>query len=230
MPNAEVPASLLPSEPGVLLDLEAPSAGLVVAFGGLWGGLGEVPVFEFRRTLSSIGSKCAYLRDHYRAWYHRGVVGIGPDVDTVAAWLQRLSSGHRPVVTIGNSAGGYAALLFAALIGCEAHAFSPQTFIDPQLRHRDGDTRWEEQLHALERSGRLDLRYADLAPVLSKSDGVFHTYYGALDELDAHHAERLRGLDQVTVHRYDGSGHNVIRTLRDTGWLQSLARKLAGAG
>jgi fermentation-respiration switch protein FrsA (DUF1100 family) len=211
----------------VLVDLDPPSAGVLVAFGGIWGGLGAFPIFEFRRTLSSVGCKCVYLLDHHQAWYHRGVTGIGSDLDTVADWLRRLSAEHGRIVTIGNSAGGYAALLFAALTGCEAHAFSPQTFIDAELRRECGDGRWQEELDALEKSGRLDRRYADLLPVLAAGRGRFHVYYGRDDALDVHHAERLRGVEGMTIHAHDGSGHNVVRELRDSGRLRELAEGLA---
>jgi hypothetical protein len=212
---------------GIHLALDHDSSTMVVAFAGLKGFLGGFPAFEFRKILSSVNVKSAYLRDHYAAWYHRGVVDVGPDIDAVAETLRELSADVERVVMIGNSAGGYAALLFGALLDCETYAFSPQTFIDPELLRDAGDARWDEELGALLASGRYDRRYGDLAPVLGSSKGSFNIYYGALDEVDWKHADRIAGLGQVTVNRIEGCNHRVVRHLRDSGWLLSFLLGMA---
>jgi hypothetical protein len=219
--------SRVPKE-GVLLDLEHDSSTLVIAFAGLRGFLGGFPAFEFRKVLSSVDVKSAFFRDHYAAWYHRGVVDVGPDIDSVVAKLRQLEDEAERVVMIGNSAGGYAALLFGALLGCESYAFSPQTFIEPGLLRAAGDHRWDEELGALLESGRFERRYADLAPLLAQSDGRFEIFYGALDEIDAKHVERLSGIEQVTVNRIENCTHRVVKHLRDSGWLHSFLLGTAG--
>lgn len=218
--------SRVPKE-GLFLDLEHDSATLVVAFAGLKGFLGGIPAFEFGQVLSSVDVKSAFLRDHFAAWYHRGVVEIGPDVDSVVDCLRELETQVERVVMIGNSAGGYAALLFGALLGCETYAFSPQTFVDPDLLWAIDDHRWDEELHALLASGRFDRRYGDLAPVMAESSGRFEVWYGGLDKIDEKHIERISGLEQVTVNRIEDCTHRVVKHLRDTGWLGSFLRGMA---
>jgi hypothetical protein len=198
-----------------------------VAFAGLKGFLGGVAAFEFGNALASVDVKSAFLRDHFAAWYHRGVVEIGPDIDSVVATLRQLQADVERIVMIGNSAGGYAALLFGALLGCEAYAFSPQTFVDRDLLWDAGDHRWDDELNALLESGRFDPRYGDLAPVLARSSGRFHVWYGALEEVDEKHVERIGGLEQVTVNRIEDCDHRVVRHLRDSGWLGSFLRGMA---
>jgi hypothetical protein len=212
---------------GIHLDLDHDSSTLVVAFAGLKGFLGGFPAFEFKNILSSVHVKSAYLRDHYAAWYHRGVVDIGPDIDAIAAKLRELHEEAERLVMIGNSAGGYAALLFGALLDCETHVFSPQTFIDPQLLRDAGDHRWDEELNVLLASGRFDSRYGDLAPVLAGSDGRFNVYYGALDDIDFKHVSRVRDLAQVTLNPIEGCHHRVVKHLRDSGWLRSFLLGMA---
>jgi hypothetical protein len=212
---------------GIVTDLEPESATLVVAFAGLRGFLGGLPAFEFRQILSSVDVKSAFLRDHYAAWYHRGVVDVGPGIDSVVDRLRLLENEADRIVMIGNSAGGYAALLFGALLGREAHAFSPQTFIDPDLLRAAGDDRWDEELEALLASGRFDGRYADLAPVLAESEGSFHLYYGALNDEDAKHVDHVRAIESVTAHEIEDSDHRVVKVLRDSGWLRSFLLGMA---
>jgi hypothetical protein len=212
---------------GFVLDLDHNSSTLVIAFAGLRGFLGGFPAFEFRNILSSVDVKSAFFRDHYAAWYHRGVVDVGPGIESVISKLRELTGEADRTVMIGNSAGGYAALLFAALLDCEAYVFSPQTFITPELLHEAGDHRWDEELQALLDSGSFDRRYGDLAPVLAASEGRFEIFYGGLDVIDECHAENVRGIEQVTVNRIEDCNHRVVRYLRDSGWLYSFLLGMA---
>jgi hypothetical protein len=198
---------------GIVCDLEPDSRRLVVTFGGLIAELATVgpatdgrdstPVFEFARSLGSVPLKKVYVRDHAGVWYHRGVAGVGPDVDSVAQHLRELTAEAGEVVMIGNSAGGYAALLFGALLGSEVHAFNPQTLIDSPV----------------------DARYADLLPLLAQSEGRFHVYYSAGGD-DEVQAERLRALPRVTLHPLDSPGQDLLKTLRAGGWMRSFVRAL----
>jgi hypothetical protein len=212
---------------GILLDLDHDSSTLVIAFAGLKGFLGGFPAFEFRRLLSSVDVKSVFIRDHYSAWYHRGVVDVGPGIDSVVAKLRELESEAERVVMIGNSAGGYAALMFGALLGCETWAFSPQTFVAKDLLWGAGDHRWDEELLALLDSGEFDPRYGDLAPVLAASEGRFNIYHGALDEIDLKHVGNVRELEQVNITTIENCDHRVVRYLRDSGWLRSFLLGMA---
>jgi hypothetical protein len=222
--EAKVPA------PGMRCDLDPDSDVLVLAFGGIAGAM-DIPVFEFRKAVSDFGVKQVFLRAHSSSWYHRGVAGVGIDIDTVAASLAQIvaDSGVRRTVALGNSAGGYGALLFGHLLAVdEVYAFSPQAFIDRTMLHAIGDRRWEDELHDLERSGQLDPRYADLAPFLSRSAGegtVAHVYFSERMSLDAAHAKHLAGIDQVELHGVEEGGHRLVRPLRDSGELHALLER-----
>jgi hypothetical protein len=220
--------SRVPKE-GLVVDLEHDTGTLVVAFAGLKGFLGGFPAFEFRKVLSSVDVKSAFFRDHYAAWYHRGVVDVGPGIESVVERLRELQQEAPRMVMMGNSAGGYASLLFAALLDCEGYAFSPQTFIDPDLLRKAGDHRWDEELTVLLDSGCFDSRYGDLAPLLEKSNGHFEIFYGALDGVDWKHIDPVRGIERVTVNRIENCDHRVVRHLRDSGWLRSFLQGMASA-
>jgi hypothetical protein len=214
---------------GLRCDFTPDSSRLVITFGGLpgrqlaHGSFAEEPgaAFEFAQSLRRVPVKKMFVRDHAAAWYHRGVRDAGPDIDSVAAYLRGLvaDAAVDDVVLIGNSAGGYAALLFGALLGGEVHAFSPQTFIDPKLRERHGDNRWSGFIEAI--GDRMDSRYADLVPVLETGTGRFHVYYPSAGP-DVIHAERLDHLHQVALHQIECGGHALVRRLRRSGWLQAF--------
>lgn len=56
-----------------------------------------------------------YLRNQ-RGWYLGGLKGIGKNINHTIAFLKKEFSKYDKVITIGQSAGGYASLLFGSLL------------------------------------------------------------------------------------------------------------------
>ena len=117
----------------IATDLDVESDTLLVIFGGLRGGLG-VPLFEFKRTVSKLEMpfKTPFVRDLHQAWYQKGLADITSNVDETRDYLHRVFDAQKPnrIVMLGNSVGGYAAILFACLAGAdEVLAISPQTYL-----------------------------------------------------------------------------------------------------
>jgi hypothetical protein len=223
--TAEPPQPTHDPHAGVLYFLEPEGKRMIMSFSGLPAGVPMVP-FEFVRMLSTVDVKTVFLRDHAQAWFHRGVRGVGDNIDAVAEHVRRVASQAEEVVMIGTSAGGYAALLFGAMTGCEAHAFVPQTFIDPELRAEHRDQRWAEPLAAL--GDDLDRRYADLLPTVAAGTAPAHLYYGQGHAgLDRVHAERLAPVPHVTLHAFESTRHALVQELRDSGWLGDFLQGLA---
>jgi len=213
---------------GIATLLEGDSPRLILAFSGRGVHVLGLPPFEFLRSLSLVQAKRAFIRDVNRHWYHGGVAGVGDDIDTVAEHLRNLAAEveAEQIATIGSSAGGYGALLFGALLSCEVHAFSPQTFIDPELRARHNDDRWPESMEELD--GHMDMRYADLRPASAASAATCHVYYPSLRPVDVAHAEHIGDLPQVTLHAFESANHNLVGELRDSGWLDDFMKRLGG--
>jgi hypothetical protein len=210
---------------GMIYDLEPASRRMIVAFAALPGSKIDVRPFAFFNMLAEIDVKAAFLRDHSEAWYHRGVSGVGDDIDAVAGHLRDFARNADETVMLGGSSGGYAAILFGALLDREVHAFSPQTFIDPELREAHEDRRFGREFAML--GGDIDMRYADLRPLVSNTEAPVHIYYAAAHRLDSLHAERLGDLDNVTLHAFEWDSHLLVRELRDRGWLEPFLAELA---
>jgi hypothetical protein len=215
----------------VAIDLEPESQTLVIAFGGLIGRMGIFP-FEFFRSVSALGVKKMFVRDWWGCWYQRGVEGAGADVESVGESLAAViaESGVERTVGVGNSAGGYAALLFGHLLDFDqVHAFVPQTLVDPEVRRALGDERWPRETVRMTQPGWLDARYADLRPVLMNAArprrGTFHVYYSRHSPLDEIHARNLADVDGVVLHGLEQRGHALVRKMRDSGALQELLER-----
>jgi hypothetical protein len=186
-------------------------------------GLGLRPYFEFHRTGGEVRAHTLYLRDLAGDWYQNGLPGAGTSSDELAAFLRSHceSVGATRLVTVGNSAGGYAAILFGALAGAdEVHAFAPKIRIVQPSDFRD-----QTRLAHLDRSIRAERAYRDLPALLREGRGArtaFHIHYPSGDAMDASQAELLAGLPNVTLWSYPWPRHGVVRPLGRCGVVRSL--------
>ena len=211
------------------LDLERDSTSLLIAFGGIQGGL-EIPPFEFFSLTRAFPVKRLFVRDLAQAWYHHGVRGHGSSIEELAESLARLIAPHdvRRLVVTGTSMGGYAAILFGSLLGADvAIAFAPQTVLAREALDAIGDHRWDRDLERVAARGGLDERWVDLRAVLPgirRGSTRYEVLYDPLLALDREHCERLTGLPGVTLRPREGGGHSIARDMRDSGELEPLLR------
>jgi pimeloyl-ACP methyl ester carboxylesterase len=215
-----------PSAP-LSLDMRRRSSTLLVAFGGMRGHVGMLP-FEFFKATGSLPVKRLFVRDLRQAWYHRGIPGHGSTVEEVAESLRGLIAdrGVERLVVAGNSAGGYAALLFGTLLGADTVlCFAPQTVLDLGVLGEMDDHRWDDRLGALVQAGSLDPRWTDLSaalPPLARSSTAVELYFDASYTPDRLHAERIAALPGVRLRRLEGGAHGVAYEMRQSGQLQRV--------
>jgi pimeloyl-ACP methyl ester carboxylesterase len=215
------------ADSSIKLDMNSNSGTLLLAFGGLNRMIG-IPPFEFLSLTGGLPVKRMFVRDRREAWYHRGLPQHGGSLEEVTDSLRELISTHgvERLVVAGNSAGGYAALLFGALLGAETVlSFAPQTTIDANVLASMGDHRWDDYLRAF----RPDPQWTDLAvalPKVTNASTQFRIYFDDSLSVDRQHAERLRGLEGVRLYRFGRGSHYLVRELRDSG---ALARIIEGA-
>lgn len=213
------------SESGILVD-KTGSERLLVSFGGIKQGLG-IPTFEFFNSLSNIHCDKLFLRDFNQAWYQFGVNEEISTIGKIHDYLKAEISGndYQKTCFIGNSMGGYAAILFGSMLGVKTViSFAPQTFIDQWNRLAALDLRWRRQLkrvHQAETEGT----YLDLKKHLERQnypDTEIFIFYSRDYRLDRVHAERLKGSKNVHLRPLPGGDHSIVKTIRDSGELQRL--------
>ena len=200
---------------------------MLIAFGGIKGGL-DIPVFEFFKSTSIFPVKKMYFRDLKQTWYHSNLPGIGNNVDEIASFIInqiKLQKVHR-VVMIGNSMGGYAALLFGYLVKSDViHSFSPQTFISQIFRWKYNDSRWKNQIKNVYKSSNRIKKYFNLRKLFQDRTNrktKFKVHYSVHDHLDYIHANRMNIFPNVEVIGYKSRGHRLIKYLRDIGELNKI--------
>jgi hypothetical protein len=75
--------------------------------------------FEWQSLDTKHAARTIFVRDVYKQWYLRGISKHYPNQNSVLALLKQLSSQHARTRCIGNSAGGYAAVLFGVQLVSE---------------------------------------------------------------------------------------------------------------
>lgn len=219
-----------PSVP-LSFDMDRDSPTLLIAFGGMAGQIG-MPPFEFFKATGGIPVKRLFVRDLHQAWYHRGIPGHGDTLEQAAAALSELVAGYgvRRLVVAGNSAGGYAALSFGALLGAHtALSFAPQSTLELDDLAAMGDHRWDDQLRELAQAGALDQRWTDLRnalPRARRAETRFEVYYDAALAVDRLHAERLEGIEGVRLNPLQGGAHSVALEMRENGELAQVLNRV----
>jgi pimeloyl-ACP methyl ester carboxylesterase len=213
----------------VSLDTDVDSKTMLLTFGGMKSTVGIV-AFEFVALTGSIPVKKMFVRDPRQSWYHRGMPSHGTTLESVGEVLQRILAEHEVerLVCVGSSAGGYAALLFGALLRAdEVLAFGPQTTLDRQTLAAMDDHRWDYLLEPLYAKGALEERWIDLRSALPEvlaAPTRCRVYYDETVPGDRQHAEHLAGIERVRMYKFGRGGHSLTRALRDCGALERLLR------
>lgn len=74
--------------------------------------------FEWYKTRIAFGAKHIFLRDIKKQWYLTGINHEINDPEKLLGFLKKETEGYK-VITLGSSAGGYAAALYGSLLGAE---------------------------------------------------------------------------------------------------------------
>lgn len=202
------------------------SNSLYLFFGGIQAGI-AMPPFEFYKASGIIDETKIFFRDFDQSWYHAGLKDITADIDTTAIYIESIIKEINPetIFFVGNSMGGYAAILFSSLIGKgEVIAFSPQTFISSDLREKYSDTRWPHQIAKTLALPTTKKEAYDLREILlnTKNRNKTSIFVARDSVLDLAHASHVKDCSGVEVFEFDTGGHSLVRELRDKGKLSQI--------
>lgn len=200
----------------------------LIAFGGINGGF-AMPPFEFFGSTRGIDVHRFYCRDLRRRWYLDNVPLVGSNfldfVDYFRKLLEHL--GIRRTVLVGNSAGGYAALLMGFYLNAEkVIAFSPQTnLLDSDPFSSSEMAAWEAYRSMCANPPALFRQLGDLGKVFSDlqpRDVQVDIHFSQGNAVDCRHASHLSSLSGVNLIPYQNDGHALVRYLKEQGQLGDL--------
>ena len=207
---------------------EQPSEGakkLYIIFGGLKAGIGMAP-FEFVKAANILTEHKIFVRDFSQAWYHNGLPGISNNLTETSDYLRKKINTYKPeeTVLIGNSMGGFAAILFASMLSnCRAIAFSPQTYLGIGKRLLNRERRWRSELRKTYFYSFFGEHRYDLASINPKNRS-WHAeiLVSALHSRDLSHAANVAHMPQISVRKFDCKSHRLVKELRDAGMLNKI--------
>ena len=210
----------------VELMLTSGASRLYIFFGGISAGI-SIPPFEFYNASKIIDENKIFIRDFSQCWYQDGLPNISEDIYSTANYISKEINKLSPekVFFVGNSMGGYAAILFAALIGeGEVIAFAPQTFLSPHLRKKYKDKRWPKQIINMYKRSAFKRKVWDLKPLLlcKKENPRISVFVSDDDQLDYIHAMHIKNIPGVNIYELNGGGHEIVKLLRAKGKLPAI--------
>ena len=99
----------------------------------------EKNFFEWYRCRIDRAYKHIFIRDVYKQWYIKGINGEISSQEKLLDFLKKETHGFK-VVTIGSSAGGYAATLFGGKLAAEqVICFNGQFCLEKAVQHSSLD-------------------------------------------------------------------------------------------
>lgn len=176
----------------------------------------------FDLFLQPLPANAVYLRDFGNMFYLRGIESFGDLESSVTQLKLRLDRMNAsPVICVGNSGGGYGALLFGnALSADKVVCFSGRSTLqdledDPESRpifSKVTATIAEQKIPV-----------PDLIEAYRRSSIPVHWVFGAENRFDAHHAEAFATAGTATLEPIVGwKGHNVMGVLAAKGRLKAI--------
>lgn len=168
--------------------------------------------FNLWKYASTLPFHRLYLRVPTNDWYQRGVPGLGADLDETIESIRHLitGSGAEKVYTTGSSMGGYGALLFGLELDAAVLAFSPEIVLDLPFSRSA-----KMMPQGMERT------VPDLREKLAETKRSVVIYTGEMDPVDLYCAAMIRDLPNVNIVTFRDDEHTVMRTLFQTGRLES---------
>jgi len=207
----------------VLLDIKPQFDTLLVSFGGIANQL-PIPVFEFMRSLDKFRVNKIFVRDFSQNWYTGGIKGVSNNLHDTIKYLEKVIEkyGFKKTIFLGNSAGGYAAMLFGRLLNVEeVHAFSPQTFLDSWNRLLNWDRRWSKQISNLKTDSKIFFDLKNVFRRIPNHKTRTFIYWDTRHRLDNRHALRMR-FPLVEMKPFNTGGHTLIKQLKRIGELDRI--------
>ena len=211
-----------------ILEILSPnSKRLYFIFGGLAAGMG-MPPFEFYNASKILEENKIFLRDFSQSWYQKGLPEIGSDLIAIKNFAQKKIEAYKPseVYFVGNSMGGFAAILLGAMLNTGTTiAFAPQTFISIPKRLRYLDYRWLYEITKTHLTTQKEKRIFDLERYLHANpspNNTIHILVSKNDRLDIIHANQLEKFQNTNIHIYQDGGHELVRYLRNQGVLPNI--------
>lgn len=204
------------------VDSDSSGESLLITFAALPGANGQTR-FAFMDVTSELHARRAFLIDPHDVLYLKGVPGISDDISGIAAWVRAFADrdGIKRIVCLGNSAGGYGAIVVGTLAGAHViHAINPPTILSKPEYLRNTPIR-----RNLESFDHDHLKTFDLDNFLGtelKSHSHVYIHYSGGASIDRDRSLLFEGMSNVHLVEYEFDDHELARSLARTGTITRM--------
>lgn len=159
--------------------------------------------FEWYHSRITKASKHIFIRDVFKQWY---LAGINKSINTpekLTDFLRKETLGYK-IVTIGSSAGGYAAVLYGSLLSAEyVLAFNARFEIYSVLKNST------ENINPLAfRLKDQRQKFFDLNPLINDTTKYFY-FFSKKSQLDIIQKRHLKEKDNIYIIRFNTNHHGI---------------------
>lgn len=161
--------------------------------------------FEWVNNKIAFGYKHIFLRDIKKQWYLNGINETINSPEKLVSFLLQETNGFK-VITVGSSAGGFAAVLYGSLIGANrVYSFNGQFNLNIILPKVDEKT--NPILFRNKDNPKL-ISYYDLNKYINSSVHVFY-FQSILSQMDVEQYETLNEINKNKIFRikFKNSNH-----------------------
>ncbi|MEO0862623.1 MAG: hypothetical protein AAFY65_18655 [Pseudomonadota bacterium] len=190
--------------------LPGSSKRMVVVFTGMYHAFGGEGPDEFAASASIKGANnVLFVSDRRSTWF--AAPGLWRRMVKMIRYIRR-SEGMQEVISLGNSMGGYGAMLLPKdLRVTRAIAFAPQVTMDRSLLQ---DDRWPD---VQKRWGVLPVR--NVGETFAQTRTQYHVVVGGGCAEDVAHLDLLPAHKRLHTYVLPGGRHNLARGLKEAGVL-----------
>ena len=153
--------------------------------------------YLFRRKTG----KMIFVRDIYKQWYIKGINSELNTIEKTADKLKNETEGYK-IITVGSSAGGFAAVLFGILLNAEKiFSFSGQFSLSLILNETETPFLFSEK------SNIQKNKYFDLPVLLKNSSSPVYYFFPYYNKDDYTQAQQVCNISTVFSFRIDAAEH-----------------------
>lgn len=159
--------------------------------------------YEWYRSRIAVAKKHIFLRDIYKQWYVRGINKDINCLDEIYKLLLKETEGYK-VITIGLSAGGYAAILLGIMLNAKyILSFSPQLNFKYLYENKINSIPLiEEYKNDSQRN-----KYYDIIPWIQKSDIPIIYFTPIYNKEDSYYYHLIKDFKNVFCFTFKTSMH-----------------------
>ncbi|OHD51127.1 MAG: hypothetical protein A2Y29_11005, partial [Spirochaetes bacterium GWE2_31_10] len=171
--------------------------------------------FDWYKTRVKRADKHILIRDIKKTWYINGINSDLHSIQKVFEFLKDETEGFEEIITIGSSAGGFAAALFGAMLNATmAFCISPQFNLNDMI-NSENDKIANPIVVTMIENGEIN-DFIDITNIIKKAiQTQFYYFYPLQCELDVTQSKYVKNIENVYSFGFISDKHSATMNHND---------------